>query len=212
MKKIIGYFLIYLPTLIVFILWLLSASVSSRFGSTSIMLLSLGQLSGLLGLSLFATSLWLNSRIKIFNYFLTIGEVCREHHNLGSIGFILMLVHPAVLAIRYSLTSVVVASEFLLPRHNLINLAGLVALFLLSVMMLATYYLTKYRFIWIWSHRMALVAYILAGLHLIFVTSDTSRYPALKYYLLFLMVFGLLAFTYQRVSLYLNKQNQPEAC
>jgi DMSO/TMAO reductase YedYZ heme-binding membrane subunit len=211
-KKLFGYFLVLLPSIVVLALWLVAAPLGSRLGTTQISLLSLGQITGLLGLSLFATSLYLNSRIKIFNYFLTTAQVCKLHHQLGSIGFILMLFHPLFLAIRYAQISVVLAANFLLPEHNLINLAGLVAIGLLSFMMLTTYYLVKYRFIWIWSHRLALLAYILSGLHLIFVTSDVSRYPALKYFLLAIMLAGIVGFTYQRLIYHYSQKPQPEAC
>jgi hypothetical protein len=211
-KKFIGYILVFLPAIITLSLWCVSAPLSTRFIDTQTILLSLGQVAGLLGLSLFATSLYLNSRIKIFNYFLTTGQICKLHHQLGSIGFILMLFHPMLLAIRYAQISVVLAANFLLPEHNFINLTGLVSLALLSFIMLVTYYLTKYRFIWIWSHRLALVAYLLAGYHLIFVTSDTSRYPTLKYFLLATMILGIIGFTYQRLVLHFSQKSQPEAC
>lgn len=212
MKKFAGYFLICFPVILTVIIWITSGSFMARFGNLSDIFLNLGRITGLLGLSFFAVSLYLSARIKIFNGFLTVGEICKAHHNLASIGFVLMLFHPLFLAIRYSVYSVVAAANFLLPFDNLINLAGFVALILLSYMTLATYWLTKNRFVWIWSHRLSLVAYILSGLHLLFVTSDTSSYPILKYWLLFLMTVGSVGFVYQRLMLSYFRKPQEEAC
>ncbi len=68
---------------------------------------SLGKLAGLAGMALFAWAVILSARFKIYNrMFHGLDNTYRAHHNIGSIAFILLLLHPLFLTIRYFLIMV----------------------------------------------------------------------------------------------------------
>jgi predicted ferric reductase len=199
LRKLYQWFIVLIPSYILGSLWLNSGNIAERFSSAQNLLLSAGRISGLLGLLLFAVSLTLSVRVKIWTKIIGAPAVCKIHHDLSNWSFVLMVLHPVFLAIRMANFSLESGAKLIFPYDNLINLYGFLAVGILILAILSTYYMTKNRFIWIWMHRSMLVAYILSGLHLLFVQSDTSRYPMLKYYLLGWMVIGIAAFTYQRV-------------
>lgn len=200
-KRFIGTLIILLPVFVVVATWLYMMPLSTRFVDTQTTLLSIGRLSGIIGLVLFSLSLLLNTRIKLLNkLFLDNPYIYNLHHDFGSWSLILLLIHPLALACRYALASLYVAAKFLVPTDNLINLAGLVALIIMVLAMLVTYYYKANHTLWLWVHRAMLIAYLGAFLHLLFVTSDTSSSAALKYSLIAIMLMGILSFAYQRIS------------
>jgi predicted ferric reductase len=200
-KRFLGTFIILLPVFVVVAIWFTMAPISTRFIDTQTTLLSIGRLSGIIGLVLFSLSLILNVRIKPLNkLFLDNPYIVSLHHDLGSWSLILLLIHPLALAARYATSDLYYAAKFLVPKDNLINLAGLVALIIMILAMLVTYYYKANHTLWLWIHRAMLIAYLGAFLHLLFVTSDTSSNAVLKYSLISIMALGILAFTYQRIS------------
>jgi predicted ferric reductase len=194
-KRFLGTIIVLIPVFAVVVIWFFAAPVSTRFVDFQSTLLSIGRIAGLIGLALYAISFVLHVRI-----FLEPADVFRLHHDFGSLSLIMLLVHPLVLAFRYFQVDPYYAAKFLVPTDNLINLAGLAALGIMIGAMLVTYYYKANHTLWLWVHRSMLVAYLGSFLHLIFVTSDTSASPVLKYYIIFLMATGLIAFVYQRVS------------
>jgi predicted ferric reductase len=213
-KRILATFVALIPVFILIGIWLLMAPLSTRFADTQTALLSLGRISGLVGLALYALSLVLHVRIRFLN---KIGidnqAICRLHHDFGSWALILLLIHPLALALRYATVNLYVAAKFLVPLDNFTNFLGLLALLIMIAAILVTYYYKNNHTFWLWIHRSMLVAYVASFVHLLLVTSDTSTSPALKYYLVFLMAAGIIAFAYQRLIRYFpTTKEAPEAC
>lgn len=207
-KNVFGYLIVLIPALLTVLIWIFLEPLAERFMDTSAILLSAGRIFGLVGISLFSTSLFLHFRIKPLTRLFSEDSIERAHHNISSWAFIFILFHPTLLVVRYSFISVALAADYLLPFNNTPVLYGLLGLIILSFVFIATYYLTKHRFLWIWSHRLTLVALVLSVLHMILTTSDVSRYPILKYYVLALMVLSVLAFIYQRIVFELEKRTR----
>jgi len=172
----------------------------TRFADVQSTLLSIGRLTGIVGLGLYATSLVLHVRTSFLKRFLDIGQIPSLHHDLGSWAFILLLIHPITLALRLATIDPYVAAKFLLPVDNFANFVGLAALFIMMGSIVVTYYYKKNHALWLWVHRLMLVAYFGAFIHLLFVNSDTSQSLGLKYYLVALMAAGIGAFISQRLT------------
>ena len=200
MKRILATIIVLIPVFLVLLLWLTMMPISSRFTNLSTTLLSIGRISSLVGLSLYSLSLMLHVRITFLLKIMDGPYIATLHHGLGSWALVFLLIHPLALASRFISLEPYYAARFLLPFDNLVNLAGFLALMIMIVAMLVTYYYKNNHTLWLWIHRSMLLAFVGALLHLLFVTSDVSASPILKYYLIFLMATGLLAFTYQRVS------------
>lgn len=211
-KRFLGTLIVLIPVFVVIVLWLLTEPLSARIYDTTTILLSVGRLTALVGLALYSLSLILHIRITLLKKFLDGAHICHLHHDLGSIAFVLLLIHPLALAVRYMQNDPYYAAKFLLPYDNLVNLAGFVSLVIMIAAMVVTYYYKKNHTLWLWIHRAMLVAYVGAFLHLIYVTSDTSVNPVLKYYMIFLMSLGVIAFIYQRISRYFPNRKVTEVC
>jgi len=196
-----------LPVFILVVWWSVLIPFSSRFLNSQTALLSIGRISGLVGLELFAVSLMVHHRIGFLRYLLDGAYIPRLHHDLGSWSLVFLLVHPIALAMRFAAVNWYVAARFLLPVNNLVNLVGLIALLIMMMSMMVTYYYKSNHALWLWVHRMMLVSYVGAFIHILLVTSDTSVSAGLKYYILLLMIFGILAFAYQRYLKYVSKHN-----
>jgi|GEM_PF-1869704 len=205
-KRLVGTIIVLLPVLFLVSVWVMMTPLSARFTDLQTSLLSLGRISGLIGLALYSISLVLHVRITFLKKLLLDGAyICKLHHNLGSWALVLLLIHPIALALRFALNDLYYAAKFLVPTDNLVNLAGFLALMIMIAAMLVTFYLKKNHKLWLWVHRSMLIAYLGSFLHLLFVINDTSSNPLLKYYLLSLMLAGILAFSYQRLSRYSSK-------
>jgi predicted ferric reductase len=196
--------LLYLLILAPVVIWISMKPVSSRFVDSWAVLTSLGQLTALVGTILVALSMIF--QVKLCRYFQFLAKPATGmniHHYTGVYGLLLLLFHPLFLAIRYLSISLSATFNFLYTTQ-LTNLLGLVALLLMVVSMYTTLYLPRTFLFWKLFHQIMLVAYLGILYHTIFVYSDTSSSPALKYYLLGMLILGGLAFSLQKIQYYLR--------
>ncbi len=182
------------------LLWSLMAPLSGRFAEFDTTMTSLGQITGLAGMALFAFTMILSSRlIFLEKIFVGLDKLYRVHKIAGSVAFILILFHPILLALRYVPFSVESAANFLLPGNspaNNLGIASLVLMFLLFASML----FAKMRYqTWKSMHKFIGIPFFLAGLHSFIVYSDITNNSLLRYYMLSLSALGLAAYVYRSV-------------
>jgi predicted ferric reductase len=166
--------------------------VSDRFTNFFQVMTSFGKISGLLGFTLMATVIILAARLRFLErLFMGLNQVYIKHHILGSVAFILLLVHPLVLTIRYLAISTQTAAQSLLPSFNLWpETLGTISLLIMMVLLIITFYLAWRYQTWKFSHRFLALAFLIAFLHVAFITSDISQSLSLRVYTL---IFGGLA-------------------
>jgi len=196
--------------------WIMLQDMSFAFSSPSAFFSSFGKITGLIGLVLYAVNLLLAARTRwMENLFNGLNRVYIAHHITGGIALILLVFHPLFLAVRYIdlkiLTSLKDAAVFLLPRtfnqetiYALVQQAvainaGIIAFFGMVVLLLLTFFVKLPYRIWLTTHKFLGVAFMFAGLHVILISSDTSRDNFLKYYMLLWVIVGLCAFVYRTV-------------
>jgi len=180
------------------IIWSLMLPLDARFGSSSSAKTSIGQLSGLLGIALFATSLMLSARIKLFDrLFLGMNTAYKQHHVIGGISLVLLLLHPIALAATYYAVSAKAAAEFLLPGGDLATTLGSAALSLMILLLVLTFFARLAYPLWKSTHRFLGVAFILASLHVLLISSDVSRSWMLRSYMVLLIVLASCAWVYR---------------
>ncbi|MBI5465867.1 MAG: ferric reductase, partial [Candidatus Kerfeldbacteria bacterium] len=98
-KNNLGWLIIIFLSLLPIVFWYFLKPISTRFISSTTTLTSLGQITGLVGMAMFALTLILSARLKFLeNYFGGLNRVYVAHHIFGSIAFILLLFHPLILA------------------------------------------------------------------------------------------------------------------
>jgi predicted ferric reductase len=94
-KRFVGTIIVLLPVLLLVIMWVTMAPLSSRFIDLQTILLSLGRISGLIGLALYSIGLMLHVRIAFFRWLGLDGAyTVKLHHDFGSWALVLLLIHP----------------------------------------------------------------------------------------------------------------------
>lgn len=203
LKNSLGWVVISAIVVIPAIIWSTMWPWSMRFGSTSAVFTSLGQLAGLTGMALFAVNLILSARLRFFDrYFRGLNRVYVHHHRLGAIAFVLLLFHPLLLTMRYLVFSLAGAAVFLLSVDNWAINFGKLSLIGMVVLLVLTFFISLRYDIWKNTHKFLGLAFFLGGLHVFFIASDVSRNGVLRGYMLALTALGLLAYAYHTL---LNK-------
>lgn len=199
-KGKVGVVLIVLLTSIPIVLWLLLVPLSFRFGDSSTAFTSIGQLLGIIGMTLFAITLTLSARLAFLEeYFGGLDRMYNVHHYSGVIAFLFLLTHPLILAIPYFQYSSLKAAQFLLPSANWPKNFGIFALLLMMVLLTITLY-ARWRYQLLrFLHQILGAVFFLGALHSFLIPSDISQSIGLKWYLLSLSGFALAAYLYRTI-------------
>jgi len=186
-------------SLIPIIRWASLEPLALRFTDFNSTMTSFGQITGLLGMTLFALNLILSNRTRFFDkLFSGLHHFYNFHKWLGSLSFSLLLFHPLFLVIKYLSISTYEAALFLLPNgYNLAVTYGIVALLGMIILLgITLYFKIKYH-LWRFSHKFMVVIFIFAILHSFLISSDISRDMFLRYYILFFSLVGLSLGSYR---------------
>lgn len=192
-------------------IWLAMESLSLRFSGVSAILTSIGQLTGLVGMALFSVNLLLINRFKFLDrWFGGLGRMYIDHHRLGGIALILLLIHPVALAVRFIPSSIEVAASFFIPESgNIAKSAGIIGLALMAMLLYFTFYYRPRYELWKLSHRFLGLAFFFGGLHVFFVASDVSRSLWLRSYMLGLIVLAIASIIYRLYQTFVVRKIHP---
>ena len=201
MVKTPGWLVVLIICVIPILLWSQNGPLIQRFSSPLVTLLSLGQIAALLGLSLFCLSIILSGRFKFFeSLFGGMNRVYIAHHIIGGLAFISLLFHPALIISTYLFTSAKSALRLLLPSVSNWPLNfGLAAHFLLTSLLIITFYSRLPYHIWRLTHKFLGLTLFLASLHAFFIPSDISSFFPLRIYMLSLVTLSLSIHVYRTV-------------
>lgn len=213
----VGWLVTIILCVIPVVMWVQLHPLASITGFTGIML-AIGRVTGLVGMVMYALNLIYSTRLKFLErWFGGLNRVYIAHHLLGGLALIMLSLHPFSLALRYVQVSMKQAALLLLPNglapisalfksgtvEHLIVLEqwavfmGIVAFWGMVGLLLITFFIKIPYRIWLFTHKFLGAFFFIAGLHVLFVTSDTSKNGALKYYILFISLLGILAFVYR---------------
>ncbi len=194
-KEKIGWPLIITLSLIPGVLWFFSPHSGSRFSSTTI-LGSIGQIAGLIGVTMFAMTFILSLKLKIFEKYLN--KIYEKHHLIGQTALILLLIHPITLAIQYT-GSLRDSFNFIFSSSDWTLNFGKIALGLMfSLIILTLSLMPKYN-IWKWTNKFLGIALFFGALHAWMIPSDISRNILLRTYVFFFVFSGIIAFLYKHI-------------
>jgi len=206
MRKKLGVITIIILSIIPLVSWSLMEPLKYRFFNLVGTMTSLGQMAGILGLTLFSINLILSARIKVLEkFFQGLSNVYSYHKVIGQVSFGLLLLHPLFLLVSYLSVSFKVALKFLTPFNDISVTYGSISLSLMIVLMALTLYVKLKYHIWKMSHKFMVLVFVFALLHSFFISSDISRDLFLRIYLLSLGFLGLVLSFYQAfLSKWLN--------
>lgn len=174
----------------------------------------IGKIAGLVGFVLYAINMVLSIRRRwLERFFNGLNRVYIAHHLTGGIALILLALHPVFLAVRYielnSMPSIKLAALALLPQAVTLNENfrivqqqvainfGFIAILGMVVLLVLTFFVKLPYRVWLFTHKFLGPAFFFATLHVLFISSDVSRGPFLKFYMFFWAVVGLGAFAYR---------------
>ena len=183
----------------------------SSWNNPTEILLSLGQVTALTGVVLFSINFILSARFRfIENLFFGLNRVFIQHHLIGAYAFILLLFHPTFILLSYLTISLKAAATLLIPSlDNLSNTLGLSAILTMTVLLVITFYIKIRYESWKTTHQYLGLALVLAFLHVLITPSTISTNIPLRYYILTMVILGILSFTYRILVKYFRFTSLP---
>ena len=159
------------------------------------------QLFSLIGTVLLCFTFVLGSRSRFLeNIFGGLDKVIKIHHILGGISFVLLLHHPLFLAVQ-ALPNFVLSSKYLFFSSDSIYNFGVIALYLMILLLLLTLVVKLPYDVWIKTHDLFGIVLLFASLHIFFINSDVSRYLQLRIWMFLNLGVGVFFYIY-KVFLY----------
>lgn len=160
--------------------------------------LSLGQITGLLGTVLLAFSFILAIRVPLIErFFGGLDIVYKIHHIVGAISFILLLHHPLFIIVD-RMPSVIAIQSLIIPGLHFGNTLGMLALFIMIMLMIVTLYVDLPYHVWKNTHNFMGLVILLGSVHAIVIGSDMGRFLPLKILILALCFLACLAYILRR--------------
>lgn len=217
LEYLLGWGVTIVLCLVPVILWAQIHPVSTIHGFVPIML-NLGRITGLVGMVMYALNLIYATRLRFLEHFFGgLNRVYIAHHLLGGLALVFLSLHPLFLALRYVTTSLKQAALLLLPNgltplsgifnvHSIYHAGlveqwaitlGIIAFWGMVGLLLVTFFIKIPYRVWLFTHKFLGVAFFIGGLHVLFITSDTSTHAGIKYYMLTITSLGIIAFVYR---------------
>jgi len=195
------------------VVWMMMGALPERLDGPSRIMTSLGQVLGLVGLAMFSLNLVLGARWKWTEHFFGgMNRVYITHHILGGLAFTLLLLHPAALTLRYLVqgTAGIAAQLYLWPAgcsaEGLLRVDpncavhyGILALGMMIVTLIVTFYVKLPYHIWKWTHKFLGLAFFLGALHAVTIPSDVAIDQFLRGYVWFLVSIGFIGILYRTI-------------
>jgi predicted ferric reductase len=161
-------------------------------------LLFFSQIASLIGVVLLSFTFILSSRFNFLEkYFGSLDKVYKQHHLYGAIAFLLLISHPLLLALQAFLNSTP-AAIYLFPSTNFIYSAGVLALYALIFFLLFTLLIKLPYHLWYFTHQFMGIVLFFALIHINFITSDLSRFPLLKIWIITWILLALISYLYRK--------------
>lgn len=187
-------------TIVPVLIWVGMRPLDSRFAGFAATVTSLGEITALLGMSLFSLNLVLSARFKFMeDYFGGLDKSYIFHHLIGGLTFVFLLFHPLVLSLKYLQISANSAAMFLLPGASWDTNFGIFALFSMMLLLVFTFYIKLPYQNWKLTHKFLGLAFAFGLFHMFLITSDVSGSAILRLYMFTLAGLGVMSLVYRVV-------------
>ncbi|HVY01395.1 MAG TPA: ferric reductase-like transmembrane domain-containing protein [Candidatus Nanoarchaeia archaeon] len=168
---------------------------------------TLGEVFGLVGMTMFAMTFVLSTRIKwIEDVFGGLDKVYLTHGILGGTALVLILAHPIFLVLKFIPQDFNTAAKYLLPSSAWSVNFGIIALLGMMLLIGITLFSKMKYNIWKFTHEFLGAMFILAALHIFLVRGTASSddiFTGYYWYAGVVSSIGILAFSY---SLFLKNR------
>ncbi len=168
---------------------------------------SFGELFGLIGMTIFALTFVLSTRIKwIEDVFGGLDKVYLVHGILGGSALIFILAHPIFLVLKFIPSNMAQAAAYLLPSQYWSTNFGIIALFGMLLLIWITLYTKMKYHRWKFTHEFLGLVFFFAVLHVFLIRGNGSEGIIFQGYYIYaavVSIIGLWAFSY---SLFLKNR------
>lgn len=199
-KTFFGWAVILILSLIPVFLWGFFGPGLEELTEYSTVTHSLGEIFGLVGMTMFALTFVLSTRIGwIEDVFGGLDKVYIAHGILGGTALILILAHPIFLVLKFVPEQISLASTYLLPssywsvNFGIIALAGMIVLIFITLFTKMKY--NKWKF----THEFLGAVFILAVLHIFLVRNTIAQdniFSGYYFYAGIVSLIGISGFSY----------------
>lgn len=183
------------------ILWINARPLSTRTVNAQATLGAVSSLAAVVGTALFAIAVVMSSRLAAIESLAGgLDRLYRLHHRIGSLAFVLVALHPGLLATRYAQSSWHRAAHLWRPTASDIALtSGQVALWVMTAGMVMTLYGRMRHQRLVWTQRVLGLMLVPGAWHAFRIGGDVGNYRPLRIYLGVLVALGLAALAYHTV-------------
>ncbi len=163
----------------------------------------LGEVFGLLGMTLFALTFILSTRLKfIENLFGGLDKVYVVHGIVGGLALIFVLFHPIFLVLKFIPSEISTAAGYLIPSSYWSTNFGIIALLGMIILIYITLYSKMKYHRWKFTHEFLGLIFLFAVLHVFLVRGEASGdiiFSGYYVYATLVSAIGLGAFFYSLV-------------
>lgn len=196
-KSKIGIGTISLLAIVNIAIWFIVRRGTLTFADYATSTRSLGQIAGLVGMTLFALTFVLTTRLKfIENIFGGLDKMYKTHHLMGATAFVLLFFHPILLVLNFIPSNIKQAAIYLWPSKSWAVNFGIIALLGMALLVILTLYINMKYPNWKISHKFMGLVLIIALFHIFLVTTDIMFYAALRYYMILISTIGVISYLY----------------
>lgn len=191
------YFISLIPVILwAYALWPIDVLFSDKYST----FLSLGQITGLVGITLFSINLVLSARLKLLeDIFKGLNQVYKKHHQIGGIAFILMMIHPLFLLFSRLTISIDYAKDLIIPGYDFNIDLGIISLSLIMTLLIITFYTKLPYQIWRLTHKLTGLVFLIAVFHSFLIPSTISENKLLWGYMFIIVSVGILSYLYRTI-------------
>lgn len=216
-RSFLAWGLVVIFALIPLIAWFIGRDFEVWFSYTGFMN-SFGKISGLAAMALYALSLLLMTRLRILErLFGGLNRVYIAHHIVGGLSMVLVLLHALTLVLERAATSLQEGALLLIPNgltpvdalviptnefHGAVLeqwaiFMGVVSLLLMVSLLLVTIFIKLPYRIWLITHKLMGVVFVLIAFHTLFITSDTTDNAFIWWFMVICIIIGLFSYIYK---------------
>jgi len=159
-------------------------------------IIALAKFNAFMAISTLSINFFLSTRLKFFDkIFRGLDRMYRVHKVIGRISLFFIILHPIFLMIsNYQNLDVVLT--YVLPIGPFEIAIGVVSVYIFLILLSLTVAIKLPYHWWHNSHKIFGIVLLFAGSHAIFSGSDISSYPALRFWVIFLWVLGIVSWLY----------------
>jgi len=159
-------------------------------------IIALAKFNAFMAISTLSINFFLSTRLKLFDkMFKGLDRMYRIHKIIGRISLFFIILHPIFLMISNS-QNLDILLTYVVPIGSFEIAIGVISVYIFLILLSLTVAINLPYHWWHNSHKIFGIVLLFAGFHAIFSGSDISSYPALRFWVIFLWVLGIVSWLY----------------